>query len=200
MTDPGPRCGWAEGNELDRAYHDEEWGVPKSGDSVLFESLTLEGAQAGLSWSTILKKRDGYRRAFLGFDPEAVAAMGPSDVDRLLGDASIVRHRGKIESTLSNAKAVLALRERGIGFSEFLWGFVDGTPILNEWRSLSELPSQTEASKAMSKALKAHGFRFVGPTTCYAFMQACGMVNDHEVGCFRHAQVAEAAARFRPGS
>lgn len=188
------RCGWAAGGELDRGYHDAEWGVPRTSDRDLFEALTLEGAQAGLSWSTILKKRDGYRRAFLGFEPEAVAAMGPDDVERLLEDPGIVRHRGKIESTLNNAARVLDVQREHGSLASYLWGFVDGAPVQNAWRRLSDLPAATPLSKALSKDLKKRGFRFVGPTTCYAFMQAVGMVNDHQVDCFRHEPVRRLAA------
>jgi len=176
-------CGWATSPIL-RRYHDEEWGVPVRGTSALYEMLTLEGAQAGLSWETVLKKREGYRRLFAGFDPEAVARFGPADVDRILLDPGIIRHRQKVESTIDNARAILAL---GGPFSEFIWGFVDGRPIRNAFRALSELPAQTDLSRRMSRELKQRGFRFVGPTTVYAFMQAAGVVNDHLVGCPRRA-------------
>ena len=187
------RCGWANA-EPNTAYHDAEWGVPVRDERGLFELITLEGAQAGLSWTTILRKRDGYRRAFLGFDAEAVARFGEEDVARLLADAGIVRHRGKIESVVTNARAVLRLREAGTDLSAFLWELAGGAPRVNRWRALSELPAQTPVSAAMSKALLARGFRFVGPTTCYALMQAAGMVNDHLVTCFRHGEVARAGA------
>jgi DNA-3-methyladenine glycosylase I len=183
------RCGWVpEGDPLYEAYHDEEWGVPLHGERELFELLTLEGAQAGLSWSTILRKREGYRKAFEGFEPERVARYGKRDVERLLADPGIVRNRLKVESTVANARAVLALEG---GFDELLWSFVGGEPKLNRWRSLGELPAETAESKAMSKELKRRGFRFVGPTVCYAFMQAAGLVNDHTVDCFRYGEVAE---------
>jgi DNA-3-methyladenine glycosylase I len=180
------RCGWVVGaDELMLAYHDEEWGVPSRDERHLFEMLTLEGAQAGLSWTTILRKRQGYRRAFAGFDPEVVARFGAADVERLLGDAGIVRNRAKIESTIANAREVLAVREDvDGGFPSFIWSFVGGEPIENRWGSLAELPAETDESRAMSRELKRRGFRFVGPTTCYAFMQSVGMVNDHEIGCF----------------
>jgi DNA-3-methyladenine glycosylase I len=194
MTTPTPtpactRCTWAAA-EPNTTYHDTEWGVPVRDERALFELLTLEGAQAGLSWTTILRKRDGYRRAFHGFDPEAVARFGEGDVARLLADAGIVRHRGKIESVVTNARAVLRLREDGPGLVALLWDAVGGVPRVNQWRSLGELPAQTAESRALSKALLGRGFRFVGPTTCYALMQAAGLVNDHLVSCFRHAELA----------
>jgi DNA-3-methyladenine glycosylase I len=170
------------------AYHDEEWGVPERDERRLFELLTLEGAQAGLSWSTILRKREGYRRAFLGFDPEAVARLGQRDVERLLADAGIVRNRAKIESTIANARAVVALREEE-GFPALVWSAVGGEPRRNAWTSLAELPAETAESRALSRELKRRGLRFVGPTTCYALMQAAGLVNDHVVSCFRYAEV-----------
>lgn len=191
MTEPR-RCEWVGGDPLYLRYHDEEWGVPVRDDRRLFESLLLEGAQAGLSWITILRKREGYRRAFAGFDPEAVAAFGPGDVERLVADPGIVRHRQKIQAFIDNARAYLALTEP---FGTWLWSFVDGEPRQGHRESLAHLPSQTEASRAMSRSLKRRGFRFVGPTTCYAFMQAVGMVNDHVVTCFRHAPLAGAAGR-----
>ncbi|HJR94966.1 MAG TPA: DNA-3-methyladenine glycosylase I [Gaiellaceae bacterium] len=182
------RCEWATGgSELMLAYHDEEWGVPSHDDVHLFEMLTLEGAQAGLSWSTILNKREGYRRAFAGFDPAAVARFGPKDVERLLADAGIVRNRLKVESTVNNAARVLEAQEEHGSFDAYLWSFVGGEPIVNRWRTLSELPAETELSKAISKDLKRRGFRFVGPTGIYAFMQTVGMVDDHTVDCFRRA-------------
>jgi DNA-3-methyladenine glycosylase I len=180
------RCGWApEHDPLYLAYHDEEWGVPSHDERHLFELLVLEGAQAGLSWSTILHKREGYRRAFAGFDVEAVARFGPRDVERLLGDAAIVRNRLKVESAVANAKATIAAG----GLDELLWSFVGGTPRVNRWRTLDEIPAETGESRAMSKELKRRGFRFVGPTVCYSLMQACGLVNDHLTGCFRYREV-----------
>jgi len=167
------------------AYHDEEWGVPSHDDRHLFEMLTLEGAQAGLSWSTILRKREGYRKAFAGFDPAKVARFGPKDVERLLADPGIVRNRLKVESTITNAGRVLEVQEELGSLDAYLWGFVDGEPIVGGWRSLSELPAEPPLSKAISKDLKKRGFRFVGPTIVYAFMQAVGMVDDHTVDCFR---------------
>jgi DNA-3-methyladenine glycosylase I len=181
------RCEWAAGSdELMLAYHDEEWGVPSHDDRHLFEMLTLEGAQAGLSWSTILRKREGYRHAFAGFDPRVVARFEGKDVERLLADPGIVRNRLKVESTVANAGRVLEVQEELGSFDTYLWSFVDGQPIVNRWRKLSELPAETELSRALSKDMKRRGFRFVGPTVCYAFMQTVGMVNDHTVDCFRY--------------
>jgi DNA-3-methyladenine glycosylase I len=169
------------------AYHDEEWGVPSHDDADLFEMLTLEGAQAGLSWSTILRKREGYRRAFAGFDPAAVARFGGKDVERLLADPGIIRNRLKIESTVNNAARVLEVQEELGSLDAYLWGFVDGKPIVNRWRLMSEIPAETDLSKAISKDLKRRGFRFVGPIGIYAFMQSVGMVDDHTVDCFRYS-------------
>jgi DNA-3-methyladenine glycosylase I len=177
------RCSWVPPEDpLYIAYHDEEWGVPERDDRALFELLNLEGAQAGLSWSTILRKREGYRRAFAGWEVERIAQFGAADVDRLVNDAGIVRHRGKIEALVDNARATLAL-DRPL--SELLWSFVGGEPRVNEWRTVGEIPAQTVESAAMSKELKRRGFRFTGPTTCYAFMQAAGLVDDHTLDCFR---------------
>jgi DNA-3-methyladenine glycosylase I len=184
------RCEWAPAdNPVYLAYHDEEWGVPSHDERHLYEMLTLEGAQAGLSWATILRKREGYRKAFAGFDPDRVARFGARDVERLLADPSIVRNRLKVESTVANARSVLALREGDETLDGLLWGFVDGAPKQNGFRTLAELPAQTEESRAMSKELKRRGFRFVGPTVCYSLMQAVGMVNDHVVSCFRHREL-----------
>ena len=184
------RCGWVPPDDaLYLAYHDEEWGVPGHDESHLFEMLTLEGAQAGLSWRTILLKRDGYRRAFSGFDPAVVARYTPKRIDRVLQDPSIVRNRLKVESTVANARAILGLHRTGSSLDELLWSFVGGAPIQNRWRSLSELPAETAESQAMSKGLKRLDFRFVGPTVCYSLMQAVGMVNDHETSCFRYAEL-----------
>jgi DNA-3-methyladenine glycosylase I len=171
------------------AYHDDEWGVPEHDDVCLFELLTLEGAQAGLSWSTILSKREGYRRVFAGFDPAAVARFGSADVERAIADSGIVRNRAKVESTVSNARAVLAVQEEAGSLDEYLWGFVDGRPIVNAWREIGEIPAETAESRALSKDLRKRGFRFVGPTSCYAFMQSVGMVNDHVVDCYRYAEL-----------
>jgi DNA-3-methyladenine glycosylase I len=170
-------------------YHDTEWGVPSHDDRHLYEMLVLEGAQAGLSWTTILRKRDGYRRAFAGFDAARVAAFDEADRARLLADAGIVRNRLKVDATIANARQALAVQQEHGSLAAYLWQFVGGAPRRNSWRALSEVPAQTAESQAMSKALQQRGFRFVGPTICYAFMQAVGMVNDHEVGCFRHGQV-----------
>jgi DNA-3-methyladenine glycosylase I len=192
------RCGWAHGlDPQNLAYHDEEWGVPSHDDRHLFEMLTLEGAQAGLSWSTILHKREGYRRALAGFDPAKVARFDGRKVERLMADPSIVRNRAKIESTVSNARAALDVQREHGTLDAYLWSFVGGKPKTNRWSSLSGIPAETDESKAMSKALKARGFRFVGPTICYALMQATGMVNDHEVRCFRHREVLRLSARRR---
>lgn len=169
------------------AHHDEEWGIPSHDDRHLFEMLTLEAAQAGLSWSTILNKREGYRRAFAAFDPAVVARFTEDDVERLLADTGIVRNRLKVESTVSNAARVLEVQEVDGTFAAYLWAFVDGRPIVNEWRSVAELPAETELSKVIAKDLKKRGFRFVGPTLVYSFMQSVGMVDDHTVDCFRRA-------------
>jgi len=183
------RCEWVPaGDPLYAAYHDEEWGVPSHEDSHLYEMLTLEGAQAGLSWATILRKREGYRSAFAGFDATAVARLGPADVERLLGDPSIVRNRLKVESAIINARCVLAVQEELGSLDAYLWGFVGGEPLVGRWRTLGEIPTETAESRAMSRDLKTRGFRFVGPTVCYAFMQATGLVNDHVVSCFRFGE------------
>jgi DNA-3-methyladenine glycosylase I len=171
------------------AYHDEEWGVPSHDDRHLFELLTLEGAQAGLSWSTILRKREGYRRAFAGFDPGAVSRFTEDDVERLLQDPGIVRNRLKVESTLVNAARVVGVQEELGSFASYVWAAIDGAPVVGRWRSLEEIPAETAASRALSRDLKARGFRFVGPTVCYAFMQAVGLVNDHTVDCFRFREL-----------
>jgi DNA-3-methyladenine glycosylase I len=187
------RCEWPGSDPLNLEHHDLEWGVPSRDRRHLFELLTLEGAQAGLSWTTILRKREGYREAFDGFEPERVADFGPDDVDRLMLDPGIVRNRAKIESTIDNARAILALEREGIDFVEHLWSFVGGVPIQNQFERMGELPSETAESNAMSKDLKKRGFRFVGPTTLYAFMEATGLVNDHIVSCYRYAEVAKLA-------
>ena len=188
------RCAWVpEVDPLYVAYHDEEWGVPSHDERHLFEMLVLEGAQAGLSWSTILRKRDGYRAAFAGWNVEKIARFGQRDVERLLGDAGIVRLRLKIESAIANAQATLALDS----LDELLWSFVDGQPKQNRFKKLADLPAETAESNAMSKELKRRGFRFVGPTVCYSFMQACGLVNDHTVCCFRYREVQTSATARR---
>jgi DNA-3-methyladenine glycosylase I len=186
------RCEWAGGRYPEMtAYHDEEWGVPVHDDRLLYESLTLQGAQAGLSWLTILRKRDGYRSAFAGFDPEAVARFSRKDVERLIADPGIVRNRLKVESTIANAPRVLEVQQEHGGFAKYLWDFVGGEPVVGRWRSLTEIPAETDLSRALSKDLKKRGFRFVGPTACYAFMQAVGLVNDHTVDCFRFTELTE---------
>ncbi|MGH2557392.1 MAG: DNA-3-methyladenine glycosylase I [Actinomycetota bacterium] len=192
------RCTWGEmvaGDPLYLAYHDQEWGVPSHHDRYLFEMLTLEGAQAGLSWATILRKREGYRRAFAEFDATKVARFSAQKVERLLQDPSIVRNRAKVESAVANASRVLTVREELGSLDSYLWSFVGGRTIRNRWTSLEEIPGETAESRAMSKDLKKRGFRFVGPTVCYAFMQAAGLVNDHEVTCYRYREVASSAAR-----
>lgn len=189
------RCGWSGSDPLYLAYHDEEWGVPAHDDRHLFEMLVLEGAQAGLSWLTILRKRENYRRAFRDFDPAKVAAFSGADVERLLLDAGIVRNRLKIEAAVNNARRALEVAGEFGFLSEFLWSFVDGRPVHNAWSSLSEIPARTELSDRMSRELKRRGFSFVGSTICYAFMQAVGMVNDHVTGCFRHEEVRRLTKR-----
>ena len=195
------RCAWVPaGNEGYARYHDEEWGRPVHDDRLLFEMLTLEGAQAGLSWRTILLKREGYRRAFSGFDPSAVARFTSRRVERLLRDPDIVRNRLKVESTIANARAIVALQRAGGSLDELLWSFVRGSPVQNRWREIAEIPGETPESRAMSKELKSLDFRFVGPTVCYALMQAIGMVNDHETSCFRWraVQPSRGSARASP--
>jgi DNA-3-methyladenine glycosylase I len=183
------RCEWVPaGDPLYAAYHDKEWGVPSHEDRHFYEMLTLEGAQAGLSWATILRKREGYRTAFAGFDATAVARLGSADVERLLGDPGIVRNRLKVESAISNARCVLAVQEELGSLDAYLWGFVEGETLVGRWRTLGEIPAETAESRAMSRDLKRRGFRFVGPTVCYAFMQATGLVNDHVVSCFRFGE------------
>ncbi len=193
------RCGWAGYDPDIVAYHDYEWGTPLHDDRGLFEFLVLEGAQAGLSWSTILHKRAAYRQAFGGFDPLVVAAYGPEDEARLLADAGIVRNRLKISAAIANARAVLAVQDEWGSLDRYLWQFVGGAPILNHWETLSQIPAQSSESVEMSRALKTRGFRFVGPTICYAFMQAVGMVNDHLVGCFRYQELVRTTSGAREG-
>ena len=183
------RCPWCEGFDLYRDYHDREWGVPLRDDRALFELLILEGAQAGLSWSTVLKKREHYRRVFDGFDPERIARYDAAKVAALLADPGIIRNRAKVAATIGNAQAWLAMRAAGQSFSDFLWQFVGGQPIVNHWQSMAEVPAKSAQSNTMSKALAKAGFKFVGSTICYAFMQASGMVNDHLLTCPRHAEV-----------
>ncbi|MCH8850190.1 MAG: DNA-3-methyladenine glycosylase I [Chloroflexi bacterium] len=183
------RCSWSGDDGLMRAYHDEEWGVPVHDDRLLFEFLILEGAQAGLSWQTILNKRENYRKAFHRFDVARIAKYRQRDTDRLLADAGIVRNRAKIAAAIGNAKAFLDVQREFGSFDGYVWGFVGGKPRKNRVRSLSDIPPSTEQSEAMSKDLKKRGFKFIGATICYAFMQATGMVNDHEVRCFRYREV-----------
>lgn len=185
------RCGWCGEDPVYVAYHDEEWGVPEWDARALWEKLVLDGFQAGLSWITILKRRDAFRARFDGFDPERVARWGEPEVAAALADPGIIRHRGKIQATVTGARLFLEL-EDGPGFAPFLWGFVDGAPVQHDYPTLADVPAQDAASVAMSKTLKRRGFSFVGPVICYAFMQAVGMVNDHVTGCFRHAQVRAA--------
>lgn len=192
------RCDWCLGDPQYIDYHDREWGVPVTDDRRLFEKLVLEGAQAGLSWLTILRKRENYRRVFADFDPEAVARFGERDVERLLADSGIVRNRAKIEAAIGNARAFLDLVEREGSFSDWLWSFVDGRPIVNRPATLADIPTETAESRALSKTLKQHGFRFVGPTICYAYMQSMGLVNDHLRDCFRVDEVRVEPSAQRP--
>jgi DNA-3-methyladenine glycosylase I len=194
LPEPLTRCAWVGSEPLYVSYHDEEWGVPVHDDRLLFEFLVLEGAQAGLSWLTILRKREGYRRAFAGLEPAAVAAFGPADVERLLADSGIVRNRLKIGAAIDNARAFLQVQEEFGSFDAYVWGFVGGETIHNEWRTMAQIPAKTPEAERMSADLKKRGFRFVGPTICYAHMQATGMVNDHTVDCYRWAQLRGADA------
>jgi DNA-3-methyladenine glycosylase I len=185
------RCGWVRADSPAYvAYHDHEWGVPVHDDRLLFELLILEGAQAGLSWETILRKRDRYREVYDGFDPARVALFDERRIAQLLADPGIVRNRLKVHASVGNARAFLDVQQEHGGFDAYIWSFVDGRPVQNSWRSLGELPARTPVSDAMSRDLQRRGFKFVGSTICYAFMQAAGLVNDHETGCFRHAEVA----------
>ena len=195
MPDSLNRCAWCGTDPLYIAYHDEEWGVPEYDARALWEKLVLDGFQAGLAWITILRKREGMRDAFAGFDPAKVAAWGEADIERLLGDARIIRSRAKINSAIKGARIWLEMRDNGEDFSEWLWSFVGGAPIQNAWPDSAGRPTQTPESEAMAKALKARGFTFCGPVIVYAFMQAVGMVNDHGVECFRHAQVGARTGR-----
>lgn len=180
------RCGWVTQDPLYLAYHDNEWGVAVNDRQKLFEMICLEGQQAGLSWITVLKKRENYRQSFHHFNPEAVAQMTVSDIDNLTQDTGIIRHRGKIDAIINNAKALLAMEAKGEDFPTLVWSFVNGKPIVTRPVQLTDIPAKTDVSEALSRALKKRGFTFVGATTCYAFMQACGLVNDHLVGCFCH--------------
>jgi DNA-3-methyladenine glycosylase I len=187
---PTTRCPWPGDSELYRRYHDEEWGTPVHEDGKHFEFLVLESAQAGLSWATILNKRENYRKAYRGFDPAIVARFGPKEVARLVNDAGIVRNRLKIESSINNAKRFLEVQEQFGSFDAYLWGFVGGSPVVNRWKTLSEIPATTELSDRVSKDLKKRGFRFVGSTIIYAHLQAVGVVNDHLLSCFRYRELA----------
>jgi DNA-3-methyladenine glycosylase I len=188
------RCAWAQGDDaLMARYHDEEWGVPQRDPRMLWEMLVLEGFQAGLSWRTVLHKREAFRCAFAGFDPAAVARFGPKQVERLLADPGIVRSRAKIDSAIRGARRYLDMRERGCDFAPWAWSFVDGKPIQNAWDHVSQVPAETPLSREVSKALKAEGFNFSGPVIVYAWMQATGLVNDHLTGCFRHGEVRSMA-------
>jgi DNA-3-methyladenine glycosylase I len=191
------RCDWVGDDALYREYHDREWGVPCYDDRTLFEFLILEGAQAGLSWITILRKRENYRRLFDNFDAERIARYDDKKIASLLADPGIVRNRLKVESAVTNARLFLDIRERQDSFTDFIWRYVDGRPVQNKWPSLREVPASTERSDTMSHDMKKMGFKFVGTTICYAFMQAVGMINDHTVDCFRHQQVMELADRLR---
>ncbi|WP_353613791.1 DNA-3-methyladenine glycosylase I [Mangrovibacter phragmitis] len=182
------RCGWVTQDSLYIDYHDNEWGIPQKSGEKLFEMLCLEGQQAGLSWITVLKKRENYRAAFHQFNPQKVAEMQAEDVEKLLQNAGIIRHRGKIEAIITNAQAWVAMEQNGESFSDFIWGFVNHQPVINSPETLSGVPASTPVSEAMSKALKKRGFKFVGSTICYAFMQACGLVNDHVVSCACHPE------------
>ena len=191
------RCEWCGSDPLCVAYHDDEWGIPVHDDRLLFEFLILEGAQAGLSWLTILKKRENYRKAFHAFDCQSIARYSEADVTRLLADAGIVRNRLKIESAIKNARGVLGIKEEHGSLDSYIWRYVDGIPKQNAWRSMSELPARTELSDAMSKDLNKRGLNFVGSTICYAFMQAVGMVNDHTTDCFRHRAIKRLSDKLR---
>lgn len=188
MSEP-VRCPWALATAAEAEYHDKEWGTPRRDDAGQFEFLILETAQAGLSWATILKKREGYRTAFAGFDPQKVAAFTEEDIERLMNDPGIVRNRKKIESAVNNARRFLDVQATKGSFSNYIWSFVAGMPLVNHWRDIREVPAKTPLSETISKELKARGFTFLGPTVVYAHMQATGLVNDHLVHCFRHSQV-----------
>ena len=193
MTKP-VRCPWSLRSDIEIVYHDQEWGAPRRDDRGQFEFLILESAQAGLSWTTILRKREGYRKAFAGFDPVKVAAFGPADVERLMADSGIVRNRKKIEAAIGNARLFLELAAKHGSFSNYIWNFVDGRPLVNHWREMGEVPATTPLSDAIAKECKKLGFKFLGSTVLYAHMQATGMVNDHLVSCFRHAELAARAS------
>ncbi|RXF74428.1 DNA-3-methyladenine glycosylase I [Hansschlegelia zhihuaiae] len=187
------RCRWCGTDPLYVAYHDTDWGVPERDPRALYEKLVLDGFQAGLAWITILRKREAFRAAFEGFHPETVAAYGDKEIARLMGDAGIVRSRAKIEGAIKSARAYLVMRERGEDFSDYLWGFIGDRPLVNSWREIGQVPASTPVSEALAKDLKRRGFAFCGPVIVYAFMQAVGMINDHMVDCWRHAEVAKTA-------
>jgi len=189
------RCEWANRSELEQFYHDEEWGVPDHDDRSLFEFLVLEGAQAGLSWSTILRKREGYRKAFDDFDAGKISRYSENDVSLLLANSEIIRNRLKIHAAITNARAFLRVQEQFGGFAPYIWRFVNGRPIQNSWKTMADIPSTTPESEAMSEDLQKRGFKFVGPTICYAFMQAVGMVNDHVIDCFRYEELKDPVRR-----
>jgi DNA-3-methyladenine glycosylase I len=188
VTEALQRCGWANGSELEQTYHDEEWGVPLHDDRRLFEFVTLEGAQAGLSWVTILKKRENYRKLFSNFDVEKIARYDKRKLDALMNNPGIIRNRLKIESTVTNARAFMEIQQEFGSFDAYIWRFTDGKPVVNRWRSYEQVPARSEISDSMSRDLKKRGFKFAGSTICYAFMQATGMVNDHTTDCFRHRE------------
>jgi len=192
-ADPVTRCGWAANDPLYVAYHDEEWGVPLHDDRALFELLVLEGAQAGLSWLTVLRKRQHYRKVFDRFQPRKIAAWGPEKIEALLADPGIIRNRAKVAGTVAGARAFLEVAKEHGSFDRYLWRFVGGEPIQNAWKTMREVPAETAESNAMSRDLRKRGFTFVGPTICYAFMQAAGLVNDHQLSCFRYREVRDAA-------
>jgi DNA-3-methyladenine glycosylase I len=189
------RCPWANGSDLYQHHHDEEWGVPQRDARTLWEHLVLDGFQAGLSWLTVLRKREAFRSAFHGFDPEKVARFGDTDINRLLHDPAIIRSRAKISAAIVNARAFIAMRDAGVEFSAFVWDFVDGRPIQNAWKTQTAVPAQSPLSESISEALMANGFKFVGPVTAYAWMQAVGIVNDHLTDCFRYAELHRAVRR-----
>lgn len=191
------RCPWCARSDIETVYHDQEWGVPRRDDLGQFEFLILESAQAGLSWTTVLRKREGYRRAFAGFDPVKIAAFDQTDVERLLADSGIIRNRKKIEAAIGNARIFLDLAAKHGSFSNWFWSFVDGRPIVNQWRDHAKIPATTPLSDAIAKECKKLGFKFLGSTVLYAHMQATGLINDHLVSCFRHAELAREASRVR---
>jgi DNA-3-methyladenine glycosylase I len=197
LSKTASRCPWCEINDLERHYHDTEWGVPQTDDHVLFEFLILEGAQAGLSWDTVLKKRENYRVLFAQFDPAQVARFTPADEARLLTNRGIIRNRAKVASTVTNAKLFLRIQAEYGSFAKYVWAFVDDKPIQNQWQHMRDVPAATAISDALSKDLKKRGFKFIGSTICYAYMQATGMVNDHLTTCPRHQQVAKIGAKFK---